>query len=103
MIDCVADLQEGLIKNVLSGVTSIYAIIIAIIICIACSWICIYSIVKIQKNKNIFHKISVQGNEIEIFESQESRQDLPLEEAARLAARLSLRPVQHPRMGRRSF
>lgn len=71
LIDCVADLQEGLIKNVLSGVTSIYAIIIAIIICIACSWICIYSIVKIQKNKNIFHKISVQGNEIEIFESQD--------------------------------
>ena len=38
-----------------------------------------------------------------IFESHESRQDLPLEEAAHLAARLSLRPVQHPRMGPRSF
>ena len=68
---CVTDLQAGLIKSVLSGVTSIYAIIIAVLTCIVCSWICIYSIVKIQKNKNIFHKISVQGNEIEIFESQD--------------------------------
>ena len=32
---------------------------------------CIYNLIKIQINKNLFHRISIQGNEIEIFESQE--------------------------------
>lgn len=65
------NLQDGFVKSVLTGLTSVYAIIIATVICIVCCFISIYSIVKIQKNKNIFHKISVQGNEIEIFESQD--------------------------------
>lgn len=38
-----------------------------------------------------------------IVEQGEERRDLPLEEAAALAARLALRPASHPRLGRRSF
>ena len=33
--------------------------------------IIVYSLIKAQKNKNIFRKISLQGNEIEIFEEQD--------------------------------
>lgn len=71
MSSYVMDLQEGFVKSALSGLTGVCAIIIATIICIICCIIGVHSIVKIQKNKNIFHKISVQGNEIEIFESQD--------------------------------
>lgn len=71
IVEGIINLQDGFVKSALTGLTSIYAIIIATVICIVCCFISIYSIVKIQKNKNIFHKISVQGNEIEIFESQD--------------------------------
>lgn len=31
----------------------------------------VYGLIKIQKNKNVFRKLSLQGNEIEIFEESE--------------------------------
>lgn len=34
-------------------------------------FICIYNAVKVQKNKNLFHKVTVQGNTIEIFENKD--------------------------------
>lgn len=48
-----------------------YALIIAgiIIACISANFI--YELIFVQKNKNIFRKLSVQGNEIEIFEESE--------------------------------
>lgn len=35
------------------------------------AFICIYNTVKVQKNKNLFHKVTVQGNTIEIFENKD--------------------------------
>lgn len=35
------------------------------------AFICIYNAVKVQKNKNLFHKVTVQGNTIEIFENKD--------------------------------
>ena len=48
-----------------------YVPIIATLICIICSVIIIFLLIKAQKNRNIFRKISLQGNEIEIFEEQD--------------------------------
>lgn len=65
------DLPENIIKCFLLYLTGKYAVIIAALIFAVCGIICIYNVVKVQRNKNIFHKISIQGNDIEIFESQE--------------------------------
>lgn len=46
------------------------AVVVSAIIAICCILIT-YKIASIQYNKNIFHKISLQGNEIEIFENQD--------------------------------
>lgn len=67
----VAKLPDGWIKNVLSIAFDPYVPIIATLICIICSVIIIFLLIKAQKNRNIFRKISLQGNEIEIFEEQD--------------------------------
>lgn len=67
----VGNLPENGFKTIISEITGPYATIIVTLVSIICSVICIYNVVKIQKNKNLFHKVSVQGNTIEIFESQE--------------------------------
>lgn len=64
-------LPESSIKCALSYLTGRYAVITIALIFIMSSVICIYNVIKIQRNKNMFHRISIQGNEIEIFESQE--------------------------------
>ncbi len=67
----VRELPENVVKNVLTVVTGEYATIVVVLILVVSSVICIYNVVKIQHNKNIFHKVSVQGNTIEIFEKQD--------------------------------
>nr|MBP3598823.1 hypothetical protein [Eubacterium sp.] len=67
----VGALPENVVKNVLTVVTGEYATIVVVLILVVSSVICIYNVVKIQHNKNIFHKVSVQGNTIEIFEKQD--------------------------------
>lgn len=42
-------------------------------------------------------------NPICVLERKQERQDIPLEEAADLVGRLSLKPVKHPRLGSRSY
>ncbi len=64
-------LPDNLIKSVLAPLASQYAVIPATLICITCSIAFIFSLIKAQKNKNVFRKISLQGNEIEIFEEQD--------------------------------
>lgn len=59
------------LKRVLTFLTSDYAVFFAGITFAISAFICIYNAVKIQKNKNLFHKVSVQGNTIEIFESKD--------------------------------
>lgn len=41
------------------------------IILIGLLWFFIYGLIKIQKNKNVFRKLNLQGNEIEIFEESD--------------------------------
>ena len=67
----VGALPENVVKTVLDVVTGQYATIVVVLIFVISSVICIYNVIKIQHNKNIFHKVSVQGNTIEIFEKQE--------------------------------
>ncbi len=67
----VAALPDDWIKNILSVLFSAYANIPATIICATCAVVLIFSLIKAQKNKNIFRKISLQGNEIEIFDEQD--------------------------------
>ena len=64
-------LADNTFKSILCVITSDYAIFLASIIFAISTFICIYNVVKIQKNKNLFHKITVQGNAIEIFESED--------------------------------
>ena len=64
-------LPKNTFSNILACLTGGYADIVVILILIISSVMCIYNVVKIQKNKNLFHKVSVQGNTIEIFEKQD--------------------------------
>ena len=67
----VAALPGNWVKSALSILFSPYATILVTLICAACSIAFIFLLIKAQKNKNIFHKISLQGNEIEIFEERD--------------------------------
>ena len=64
-------LSDNWVKMLMSPLSSLYAPIFASLICIACSIILIFFLIRAQKNKNLFHKISLQGNEIEIFGEQD--------------------------------
>ena len=48
-----------------------YARLFAGVIILAITFIVVHSAIKLQKNKNIFKRLNVQGNEIEIFEHQD--------------------------------
>lgn len=48
-----------------------YARLLAGVIILDITYIFIHSAIKLQKNKNIFKRLNVQGNEIEIFEYQD--------------------------------
>lgn len=63
-------LPDNALKSVLAPLASQYAVIPAALIFMGCSIAFIFSLIKAQKNKNVFRKISLQGNEIEIFEEQ---------------------------------
>lgn len=67
----VSTLPDNNFRTALGVSTHQYALIVAgiIIACISANFI--YELINTQKNKNIFRKFSVQGNEIEIFEDSE--------------------------------
>lgn len=67
----IAGLPDSRIKNIFSMLFNPFAPIIAVLIFVVCSVIIIFLLIRAQKNKNIFRKISLQGNEIEIFEEQD--------------------------------
>ena len=58
-------------KTILELSTHPYALMIDGIIVIGLLWFFIYGLIKIQKNKNVFRKLNLQGNEIEIFEESD--------------------------------
>lgn len=64
----VLSLSDNILKFILSWFISQYSLLISGIILAILLGIVIYGVVKIQKNRNIFRKLNLQGNEIEIFE-----------------------------------
>lgn len=64
-------LPDAWIKSILKLSTHQYALMIDVIFMIGLFSIMIFKSIYIQKNKNVFRKINLQGNEIEIFEENE--------------------------------
>ncbi len=69
--DYINALPDNWVRFILSPLTSQYTLILAVILSITGMVALIFSIIRAQKSKNIFRKISLQGNEIEIFEETE--------------------------------
>ena len=64
-------LCDGRLKSLLAIFTNDFTVLFAAIALAGSAFICIYNAVKVQKNKNLFHKVTVQGNTIEIFENKD--------------------------------
>ena len=64
-------LCDGRLKSLLPIFTNDFTAFFAGIALAGSVFICIYNAVKVQKNKNLFHKVTVQGNTIEIFENKD--------------------------------
>ncbi len=67
----VSALPDNWLKSILELSTHQYALMIDGFIIIGLLCLFIYGLVKIQKNKNVFRKLNLQGNEIEIFEESD--------------------------------
>ena len=59
------------VGKVLSLTLNRYARLVAGVIILVIAYVFVHSAIKLQKNKNIFKRLNVQGNEIEIFENQD--------------------------------
>ena len=64
-------LCDGRLKSLLAIFTNDFTVFLAGIAFVGSVFICIYNVVKVQKNKNLFHKVTVQGNTIDIFENKD--------------------------------
>lgn len=64
-------LSDGSIKSVLAGLFHPYTSIVVAVGCIISTVLGIYWLVWQQKTKNIFHKITLKGNEIELSATQD--------------------------------
>ncbi|WP_346938459.1 hypothetical protein [uncultured Clostridium sp.] len=88
--DFVSSLPHNWIQSILNLSTSRYSLLVSGLVCIILLNEFIFELVKIQKNKNVFRKFNVQGNEIEIFEdSDESYFDKYLNEVLYLFENVS--------------
>lgn len=67
----VSSLPKGKIHTFLGFSTGIFSRLISGILCFSIVLCFLFQVIKTQKNKNIFRKLSIQGNEIEIFEESE--------------------------------
>lgn len=68
----VSVLPDNWLKSILELSAHPYALMVDGIIIITLSSFLIYGLIKIQKNKNVFRKLNLQGNEIEIFEESDN-------------------------------
>lgn len=68
----VNSLADSWVKNIFLKLTSPYSLIASGIVAMVLLGIGLFQLLKTQKNKNIFRKLSVQGNEIEIFGEDDS-------------------------------
>ncbi|WP_368879890.1 YobI family P-loop NTPase [Proteus mirabilis] len=69
--DFVSLLSDGRLKTLLIFTTKHDSLLISGAICAILSCVFIYVLIRIQKNRNMLRKISLQGNEINIFEESE--------------------------------
>ncbi|MFF2755334.1 hypothetical protein ACFVR1_16470 [Psychrobacillus sp. NPDC058041] len=77
----VSSMEIEWVKNILMWTTVSELLLVSGILCSIIFGITIYSIITTQKNKNIFKRLNLQGNEIEIFqETNESYFDKYLNE-----------------------
>lgn len=67
----VLSLTPEWLRNILMWTTSNTSLLIGVMLCIIIFGITTYGIITTQKHKNIFRKVNLQGNEIEIFEENE--------------------------------
>lgn len=67
----VSVLPDNWLKSILEVSTHPYALMVDGVTIIILSSFLIYELIKIQKNKNVFRKLNLQGNEIEIFEESD--------------------------------
>lgn len=64
-------LPENWFKSILSLSTHQYAVMVDGILVAGLLSFVVYALINVQKNKNVFRKLSLQGNEIEIFEESD--------------------------------
>jgi hypothetical protein len=64
-------LPNNWLKSILILSTHQYTLMIDGLIIIGLVFVIIFGLIKIQKNKNVFRKLNLQGNEIEIFEESD--------------------------------
>lgn len=67
----VLTLPSNWLKSLLTLSTNPYALLVGGLVLTLMLCVFIYGLIKIQKNKNVFRKLSLQGNEIEIFEESD--------------------------------
>ena len=67
----VSALPNNLLKSLLALSTNPYAPLVGGLVLALTLCVFIFCLIKIQKNKNVFRKLSLQGNEIEIFEESD--------------------------------
>ncbi len=68
----IASLTDSCFKTLLQKSANPYSLIFSGILATVILGLGVYQIIKTQKNKNIFRKLSVQGNEIEIFGEEDN-------------------------------
>lgn len=64
-------LPDNWFKSVLSLSTHQYALMVDGLLIVALLSFIVYRLINVQKNKNVFRKLNLQGNEIEIFEESD--------------------------------
>ena len=69
--DYVSTLPDSWFKSILAVSTQQYASIVVGLIVVLLSALAVYRLIRIQKNKNVFRKLNLNGNEIEIFEESD--------------------------------
>ncbi|WP_346907254.1 hypothetical protein [Faecalicatena orotica] len=64
-------LPNNWFKSILTLSTYQYALMVDGILMVTLLLFIVYGLIRVQKNKNVFRKLNLQGNEIEIFEESE--------------------------------
>ena len=67
----VSSLPDNWFKSILTLSTHQYALMVDGLLMVALLLFIVYRLISMQKNKNIFRKLNLKGNEIEIFEKSD--------------------------------